>query len=122
HRLDLRLERVVESEEDVPPRLFRRRADDVDRPPERVAHDRLLAGLASEVAIEPELQPGEAVVVDARVAEHLRPDGVLRVEAPLLGIEVDAGEAAPLKRGRALRVGLPLDVDEALLLVAQLRV
>ena len=46
HRLDLRLERVVEREKDVAPRLLGRRRDDVDRPAERIADDRLLARMA----------------------------------------------------------------------------
>ena len=121
HRLDLRLERVVERQEDVAPRPRRRRADDVDRAAERVPDDRLLAGVPGEVVLEPELEACEALVVDARVAEHLRRDRVLRVRAPLLGVEVQPREALPLQRGGPLRVGLPLDVDEALRLVEQLR-
>ena len=106
HRLDLRLQRVVERQEDVAARLLRRRADHVDRAPERVADDRLLARAAAEVALEPELEPGEAVVVDARVAEHLCGDRVLRIAPPLLRVEVEAGEPAPLERGRALGIAL----------------
>ena len=113
---------MVERQEDVATRLLRGRRDHVDGAAERVADDRLLAGLAGEVTLEAELQPRDARVVDPRVPEHLRRDAVLRIAPPLLRVEVEPGEAAPLERSRPLRVGLPLDVDEALLLVEQLRV
>src|SRR5207248_5810056 len=122
HGLDVGLDRVIEGQEDVATRALRSRADDVDRAAERIAHDRLLAGPSGEVVLEAELQTRQPLVVDARVSEHLRGDGVLRVAAPLLRVEAEPGESAALERGRSGGVGLALDVDEALLLVEQLRV
>ena len=74
------------------------------------------------VSVETKLEPGDARVVDTGVAEHLRRHGVLRVGAPLLRVRVDPGEPLLLQGGRALRVGLPLHVDERLLPVEELRV
>src|SRR5581483_8595571 len=108
--------------EDVATRSLRGRADDVDRSPERVADDRLLTGTPRQVGVEPELEAGETLVVDAGVAEHLRRDRVLRVEPALLGVEAETGETSTLQRGRPVRLGLPLHVDEALLLVHELRI
>ena len=64
--------------------------DHVDRVPERVDHPGLAAGLSRERLVELQLEPREALVVDARVAEDVRRDRALRIEAPLLGIEAEA--------------------------------
>ena len=55
--------------------------------------------------VEPQLETGEAAVVDSRVAEDVRGHRALRVEAPLLRIEAEpvelaASRAAPPWRGR----------------------
>ena len=63
--------------------------------------------------VERELEPGEAAIVDARVAEHLRRERALRVEAALLRIEAEAGQVLALQNRRPRGVGLALDVDEA---------
>ena len=61
--------------------LLRRHAEDVDRAPERVADNRLLAGLAGQVAVVLHLEPAETLVVGAGETDHLRRDGALRVRA-----------------------------------------
>ena len=93
--LGLRLDRVVDRREDVGALLLGRRADHVDRLAAAVAHDRLLARAGpTSLRSYCDLEPAEALVVDARVADHLRADAALRVRAPLLRIEAEAGEAA----------------------------
>ena len=87
----------------------------------RIANDRLRPGSAGEVPVEAELEAGEAVVVDARVAEDLGGHGVLRVGPALLGIEAEAGYLLRLQNGRLCRVGLPRDVDKAAGAVRELR-
>ena len=80
--------------------------DDVERAPERVLDDRLAPGLAGERALERALESLEALVVEPRVAEHLRRDRALRVVAKLLGIEAEPGEVrAP--RGSSPFAGRP---------------
>src|SRR5207253_3255528 len=86
-----------------------------------VLHDRLAAGLARQGAVELQLRPGEAAVVDPGEAEHLRGEPALRIRAPLLWIEAEASDALLLQRGRGDRVGLPLHVDEAEALVGEPR-
>ena len=68
----------------------------------RVAHDRPQAVLAGQLAVERELEAGEAVVVDARVADDLRADVAQGVLPPLLGDEPEPGN-----RLLAQAVGLP---------------
>ena len=72
-----------------------------------VLDDRLAPGPARELLVERELEPREAVVVDARVAEHLRRDRALRIEAPLLRVEAEARQVPLLqlcrRAGSALR-------------------
>ena len=87
--------------------------DDVERAAERVLHDRLASGLAGERPFERPLEPFEALVVEARVAEDLRGDRPLRVVAELLRIEPEPGEAELLEVLGLARIGLPRDVDEA---------
>ena len=70
--------------------------------------------------VEPELEPCEAVVVRARVADDLRRDLVERIDALLLVREAEAEDARLLQDRRALGVGLALDVDEAVRAVGQL--
>ena len=72
HVLGVRLDPVVEGEEDVVARPLGLDLDDVDRAADRVADDRLAARPADELAVEALLEPVETVVVDAREAEHLR--------------------------------------------------
>src|SRR5205814_4596877 len=85
----------------------------VEHVAERVAHERLVAGSSRERLVERELEAGKSVVVDTRVAEDLRRDRVLRVEATLLGIETQTGDVPRLELRGSRRVGLALDVDEA---------
>src|SRR5581483_967221 len=93
-------------------RLRRLHALDVDRVAEGVAEDRLLAGRAGELRVELELEPGEAVVVDARVPEHLRGDGCLRIRAALLAVEVEARQISLREQARLVGRRLPFDVRE----------
>ena len=72
-----------------------------------------LPGLPGERPVERALEPLEALVVEARVAEHLRGDRPLRVEAQLLRVEAEAGEVERLQDLRLARVRLARDVDEA---------
>src|SRR5689334_23260879 len=53
------------------------------------------------------------MVVDARVAEYLSGDAVLRIEAPLLRIKPEPGDMQTLEPLGAHGVRLALDVDEA---------
>ena len=123
NRLGVRLDRVVEGREDVLALYLRRRADDVDRPAERVTHDRLGTRPAEEAAVVPILQPLEPLVVDTRIADHLRADRVLGVHAPLLRVEAEAGEILLLQLERFRRIGEPLHVDKlGMLLVEEERV
>src|SRR5437867_2122042 len=82
----------------------------VDRAPGRVADDRLLPGMAGQLAVVLQLQPAEAAVVDARVTDHLGGDAALRVLPPLLRVGEDPREV-PLQEERRLRgLGEALDV------------
>src|SRR5438477_438838 len=79
---------------------------------ERFPHERLPSGPAGERAVVLDLETLEPLVVDTRVADHLRRDRSLRVGAPLLLVEADAGEV-PLREERRLRGARePLHVDE----------
>ena len=101
HRLRLGLNPVVERQEDVAARPIGRLAQHVDHAPERVSDHRFLPGLAAQLAVERELEPGEPLVVGSREAEHLRSDSALRIVPALFGVEADAGQLA-----RAQRIGL----------------
>src|SRR6202011_1190158 len=84
--LGIRLNLVVDREED---RLAGPRGSDglnVDRAAERVADDDLLAGPAAQRIVELELESRETLVVDARITEHLRRDRLLRIRAPLFAV------------------------------------
>ena len=61
-----------------------------------VLHDPLSPRPPGEDAVEREFEPGEAVVVEARVAQHLRGEGALRVEPALLRIEPEPCEVPSL--------------------------
>ena len=89
---------MVDRQVDVAAVPLGRRADDVDRTAERILDDRLPAGRTGQRAVEPELEPGESVVVDAGVAEHLRGDRALRIRPPLLGREAEAYQPELLER------------------------
>src|SRR5690348_12756081 len=80
---------------------------------ERIANERLAAGLSGERPVERELEAREPMVVDARVAEHLRGNRVLRVEPRFLRIETEAGDVKALKPRHPRRISLALDIDEA---------
>ena len=73
-------------------RPFARRAllDRVDGLAERVPHHRRRARRALQLRVQLELEPGEAGVVGARVAEHRRRDGSLRIDALLIRLEREA--------------------------------
>ncbi len=78
--------------------------------------------MPGQLVVVLELEAAEPLVVDARVPDHLRRGGVLRIRAALLGVVEHAGEAL-LQEGRGLRrVGEALDVDEPALLVDERRV
>src|SRR5262249_31327444 len=66
------------------------------------------------------LEAGETAVVEPREAEDVRRDRALRIDAPLLGIEIHAREMQLLEARRLRRIGLPRDVDEARLPVREL--
>ena len=105
------------------PSLLRPRLEDVDRRPARILDDRLLPGLAAQRLVVAELEPFEALVVDAGEADDLRRDALQRVDALLLGIGADAEElAASSELLRLRRVGLARDVDEARVPVRERRV
>ena len=122
HCLGVRLDRVIERRHDAPPLALRRRADHVDRATERVAHDRLLPGLAGELFVVLDLEAAEPLVVGPRETDDLRAHRALRVGAPLFGVAVHADEVAVEELRGCFRVCEPLDVDEAAAFVQQLRV
>ena len=122
HRLRVRLDAMVDRQEDVVAGPLRLRRDHVDHTAGRIADGRLAAGLADERLVERALEPFEAVVVDPGVAEHVRSDAALRVVAQLLGVEPEPGQVQLLQRRRLRGVGLPLDVDEVARLVGEERV
>ena len=101
--LCVRLDRVIERQERSLAVARGHVALDRDRPADRIAHDRLAARRAGELRVELELEPGEALVVDAGVAEHLRRERTLRIRAALLAVEVEARELLPCERARELR-------------------
>ena len=113
---------MVDRQEHVASGPLGDRLDDVQDAAERILDERLASRPTAQQTLEAQLEAGEATVVRARVAEHVRSDAALRIDAPLFLQEADAGQAAPLERLRLLRICLPLDVDEALRLVEQLRV
>ena len=101
--LGVGLDRVVEGERNGSALAFRGRANDVEHAAQRVLHDRLLAGMAGQEPVEPELDAREAPVVDACVSQHLRGDGVLRIETTLLRIEAEPRETELLQRRSLLQ-------------------
>ena len=113
---------MVDRQEHVAPRPLGDRLDDVQDAAERILDKRLAARFTAQQTLEAQLQACQATVVRARVAEHVRTNAALRIDAPLFRQETDAGQVASLERLCYLRICLPLDVDEALRLVEQLRV
>src|SRR5256885_6245899 len=75
-----------------------------------------------QLLVQLELEPREAGVVRARIAEHRRSDRSLRIDALLVGLEREADEVALHEPGRELRRRLRLDVDEAAAAVGKLPV
>ncbi len=120
HLLGVRLDVAVEREEDVAAVARRTLLHRVHGLAERVAHDRRASRRPLELLVQLELEARETRVVRARVAEHRRGDRPLRIDAPLVGLEGEAGEVALLERGQ-LRRRLPLDVDEASTAVGERR-
>src|SRR5207247_2470901 len=110
----------VQREEDAVSVTLRSRAENIQRAPEWILDDRLPAGAARQHPVEPELHAGQPSVVDAGIAEHLCGDAVLRVDAPLLGVEAEPREADLLQGCRAGGIRLTLDIEEAALLPQQL--
>ena len=108
--LGVRLDAVVEREEDVPAvhdRLDLLRVDDLA---ERVPDDDRLAGRPLQHAVQSGFKAAERLI-DAHVAEHRRRDRPLRVDAPLIGLEGEPGEILCLERGGPLRRRLRRDDD-----------
>ena len=120
--LGVRLDAVVDREEDVVARPLRLRRDHVDHAAGRVGDRRLAARLADQLLVERALEAFEAVVVDAGEAEHVRGDSSLRVVALLLGVEAEPGQVLLLELRGLRRIGLPLDVDEVARSVGEQRV
>ena len=112
HLLRVRLDRVVERQEDGLSGQRRGRVLDADRAPERIAHDRLLAGATRELRVELGLETRKPDVVDAGVPEYLRRDRVLRIRAPLLAVEMEPGELLLREHARPGGRGLSIDVGE----------
>ena len=121
-RLRVRLDAAVEREEDVVARSLRPVGDHVDHAAGRIRHRRLAARPAAQRSVEGALEPLEPLVVEARVAEHVRGHPSLRVVAELLGVEAEAGELQPLQLGGLGRVGLALHVDEVTGTVGEQRI
>ena len=71
HLFGVRLDRVIDRQEEAVALLLGRGAQHVDRAPERVADDRLLAGLAGEIVVVLDLEAAHASVVGARETDHL---------------------------------------------------
>ena len=104
------------------PLAFGSGADDVDRLPEGVTDDRLLARLAGELLVVLDLEAAEPLVVGAGEADHLGGNAALWIGALLLRIVVHAGEGLLHERLGLGRVGEALDVDERRLAVQELRI
>ena len=113
---------MVDRELDVPARPFRPGGDDLDRAAERVANDRLAAGAPRQGLVERPLEPFEAPVVDAGVAEDVCADPALWVGPQLLDVEPEPRDLLPLELRRLERVGLAEHVDEPCRAVGEQRV
>src|SRR5262249_61201547 len=79
-------------------------------------------GTAGQGAVQGVLESLEALVVEPGVADDLRCNRALRVEAELLRVEADAGEAERLQVVGLVGVRLPRDVHEAMRPVYEARV
>ena len=119
HGLGLGLDRVVEREADVLPRVCGLRVEDIDHLPGGIANDSLAARLPRELALELELETGEAMIVRARVADDLRPDLAQRVDALFLGDEAEPREPQLLQLLGPNRIGLAHEVHEAVRAIGQ---
>ena len=122
HLLGVVLDLVVEREANVAPGRLLLRRDDVERAPERVLDDRLASGPSGEHRLERPLEPLEALVVEARVPDHLCTDGTLWVVAQLFRIEADPGVLLPREALGLDRVGLSLQEDEPARPIDELRI
>ena len=120
--LGVRLNRVVEREDDIVAVPGRHGLDDVDRAACRVADEALVAHAARQRTVQLQLEPGQTAVVEPRVAEHLGGDPALRVGTALLRAEEQTGDPALLQLLRPLRVGLAGEEDEAARAIGELRV
>ena len=112
---------MIERQVDVRPVALRLRLNRVDRLAGGVLDDPLAARPPGERLVARELEPREPVVVDARVAEHLRRQSALRIEAPFLRIEAEPRQVPQLQLRGQSRVGLARDVHEAVRPVGELR-
>ena len=121
HLLRVRLDRVVERQVDVRAVALRLRLNRVDRLAGSVLDDPLATGPPGERLVEGELESREPVVVDARVAEHLRRQSALRIEAPFLRVEAEPRKVPQLQLRGQSGVGLARDVHEAVRPVGKLR-
>ena len=80
--------------------------------------DRQLHGLAAlQALVEVALDAGQTGVVDAVVADDVRAGRALRIDAPLLGLELEARDAEAIDQEVLARREAPLDPDEALVAV-----
>ena len=122
HLLGVRLDVAVEREEDVAAVAGGALLHRVHGLAERVAHDRRATRRPRQLLVQLELEPSEAGVVGARVAEHRRRDRALRIDAPLVGLEREARQVPLRERRRTPRRRLPLDVDEPAAAVGERRV
>ena len=122
HLLGVRLDVAVEREVDVAAVASRALLDRVDGLAERVPHLGRAARRPLQLLVQLELEPREAGVVRARVAEHRRRDRSLRIDALLVRLEGEADEVALHELRREARRCLPLDVDEAAAAVGELAV
>jgi hypothetical protein len=120
--LGVRLDLVVDRQAHAGAGRLGLRLDDVERPPERVLHDRLAARLPAQRALERALEPLQADVVEPGVAQDLSCHRPLWVVAKLLGIEAESGEAQSLEVLRLVGIGLPRHVDEAARAVREQRI
>ena len=75
-------------------------------------------GLAAlQLLVEVALDAGQAGIVDAGVAHDVGGGRALRIDAPLLGLELEAGNAEAIDQVVLARAQAALDPDEALVAV-----
>ena len=112
HGLGLCLDRVVDRERHVQSLTGGGRVKNIDRAPGRISDDGLAARLPRELVLEPELEPGEAVIVGSRVAHDLRRNLVQRVDPLLFIDEPESDDPQLLELGGLERIGLAHEIDE----------